>query len=60
MPLENILVPYVPLAPHIIDIKKCTYMLLSGKQEMNIKSDIPGIFPSNFGHETKLIYKGSV
>jgi hypothetical protein len=45
MPLENILVPCMPLAPHVIDTKKCTYMPLSGTQGMSIKSDgIPGIF----------------
>jgi hypothetical protein len=46
MPLENILVPCMPLAPHVIDTKKYTYMPLSGTQGMSIKSDgIPGIFP---------------
>jgi hypothetical protein len=45
MPSENILVPCLPLAPHVIHKKK-TYMPLSGTQEMSIKSDgIPGIFP---------------
>jgi hypothetical protein len=46
MPLENMLVPFVSLAPHVIDTKKCTYMPLNGTQGMSIKSDgIPGIFP---------------
>jgi hypothetical protein len=50
MPLENILVPCMPLAPHVIDTKKYTYMPLSGTQGMSIKSDgIPGIFPSYKG-----------
>jgi hypothetical protein len=45
MPLENILIPCMPLAPHVIDTKKYTYMPLSGTQGMSIKSDgIPGIF----------------
>jgi hypothetical protein len=48
MPLENILVPCMPLAPHVINTKKYTYMPLSGTQGMSIKSDdIPGIFPIN-------------
>jgi hypothetical protein len=48
MPLENILIPCMPLTPHVIDTKKYTYMSLSGTQGMSIKSDgIPGIF-SNF------------
>jgi hypothetical protein len=35
----------MPLAPHVIDTKKYTYMPLSGTQGMSIKSDgIPGIF----------------
>jgi hypothetical protein len=49
MPSENILVPCVPLAPHVIHTKKCTYMPLSGTQEMGIKSNgIPEIFPKSF------------
>jgi hypothetical protein len=45
MPLKNILIPCMPLAPHVIDTKKYTYMPLSGTQGMSIKSDgIPGIF----------------
>jgi hypothetical protein len=49
MPLENILIPCMPLAPHVIDTKKYTYMPLSGTQGMSIKSDgIPGIFSSFF------------
>jgi hypothetical protein len=45
MPLENILISYIPLAPHVIDTKKYTYMPLSGTQGISIKSDgIPGIF----------------
>jgi hypothetical protein len=45
MPLENILIPCMPLAPHVIDTKNYTYMPLSGTQGMSIKSDgIPGIF----------------
>jgi hypothetical protein len=45
MPLENILIPCMPLAPHVIDTKKYTYMPLSGTQGISIKSDgIPGIF----------------
>jgi Ribonuclease G/E len=45
MPLENILISCMPLAPHVIDTKKYTYMPLSGTQGMSIKSDgIPGIF----------------
>jgi hypothetical protein len=48
MPLENILISCMPLAPHVIDTKKYTYMPLSGTQGMSIKSDgIPGIFSSN-------------
>jgi hypothetical protein len=50
MPLENILIPYMPLTPHVIDTKKYTYMPLSGTQGMSIKSDgIPGIFSSGKG-----------
>jgi hypothetical protein len=46
MPLENILVSCMPLAPHVIDTKKYTYMSLNGTKGMSIKSDgIPGIFP---------------
>jgi hypothetical protein len=49
MPLENILIPCIPLAPHVIDTKKYTYMPLSGTQGMSIKYDgIPGIFSSIF------------
>jgi hypothetical protein len=49
MPLENILIPCMPLAPHVIDTKNYTYMPLSGIQGMSIKSDgIPGIFSSFF------------
>jgi hypothetical protein len=45
--LENILIPCMPLAPHVIDTKKYTYMPLSGTQGMSVKSDgIPGIFSS--------------
>jgi hypothetical protein len=45
MPLENILIPCMSLAPHVIDTKNYTYMPLSGTQGMSIKSDgIPGIF----------------
>jgi hypothetical protein len=45
MPLENILIPCMPLAPHVIDTKKYTYMPLSGTQGIIIKSDgIRGIF----------------
>jgi hypothetical protein len=45
MPLENILIPCMPLTPHVIDTKKYTYMPLSGTQGMSIKSDgIPEIF----------------
>jgi hypothetical protein len=44
MPSENILIPYVSLAPYVIH-KKYTYMSLSGTQGMSIKSDgIPEIF----------------
>jgi hypothetical protein len=51
MPLENILVPCMPLAPHVIDTKKYTYMSLSGTQGMSIKSDgISGIFSFAFAH----------
>jgi hypothetical protein len=70
MPLENILIPCMPLAPHVIDTKKYTYMPLSGTQGMSIKSDgIPGIFSffspkaqkmvcmQNFMHRKKLNYK---
>jgi hypothetical protein len=50
MPLENILIPCMPLAPHVIDTKNYTYMPLSGTQGMSIKSDgIPGIFSMNYG-----------
>jgi hypothetical protein len=50
MPLENILIPCMSLAPHVIDTKKYTYMPLSGTQGMSIKSDgIPGIFSIPYG-----------
>jgi hypothetical protein len=56
MPLENILVPCVPLVSHVIDTKKYTYMPLSGTRGMSIKSDgIPGIFPKTNGCEHGLI-----
>jgi hypothetical protein len=46
MPSENILIPFVPLVPHVIHTKKFTYMPLSGTQGMSIKSDgIQEIFP---------------
>jgi hypothetical protein len=45
MPLKNILIPCMSLAPHVIDTKKYTYMPLSGIQGIIIKSDgIRGIF----------------
>jgi hypothetical protein len=57
MPLENILISCMPLAPHVIDTKKYTYMPLSGTQGMSIKSDgIPGIF-SNLYIYICLIWK---
>jgi hypothetical protein len=39
MPSENIRIPCVPLAPHVIHTKTITYMPLNGTQEMSIKSD---------------------
>jgi hypothetical protein len=49
MQLENILIPCMPLAPHVIDTKKYTYMPLSGTQGMSIKFDgIPGIFSRKY------------
>jgi hypothetical protein len=48
MPLENILIPCMPLVPHVIDTKKYTYMPLSGTQGMSIKSDGAGGWIRNF------------
>jgi hypothetical protein len=57
MPLKNILIPCMPLAPHVIDTKKYTYMPLSGTQGMSIKSDgIPGIFSLFFMPATLILY----
>jgi hypothetical protein len=45
-------IPCMPLAPHVIDTKKYTYMPLSGTQGMSIKSDgIPGIFSTVKGRQ---------
>jgi hypothetical protein len=38
MPLENIFILGVPLAPHVIHTQKITYMPLSGTKGMSIKS----------------------
>jgi hypothetical protein len=47
MPLKNILIPYMPLAPHVIHTKN-TYMPLSGTQGMGIKSD--GMLDDHHNH----------